>query len=307
MPRYALLISPRADAAYFAHVLDVARAELMIESKHIQIGSMQFLIVDTPDAELPRLARMSFVQGIFRVDGEHMVPLDVTANFKLHEDFVWGEKYRGKTNETLTQLLLNLCLQEHPDAQSLLDPMCGRGTTLFWAMRYGLNAVGVEQDPQALADIRRGVKKWTKLHRVKHALHEGWVGKANKRGTGKYLDFAADGQNLRVITGDSTDLKPLIQNRTFDILATDIPYGIQHMGGKERRNPIETLSDATPGWAAALKPGGIMAIAFNSYMPKRPALQEVFTDQGFEVIETQLAHRMSESILRDIALFRKLD
>ena len=310
MARYALLISPRADAAYFAQSQEVARAELAAhmptaEIESISHGDMHFLTLEAKAIQLTTLLRLSCVQGVFELTDGGLTPVNQTAEFALHPDFIWGEKYRGKTNETLTQLLINLCLAEHPLAQTLVDPMCGRATTLLWGMRYGLKTAGIEQDPQAMIDLQRGLKKWTKLHRTKHKLDQGWVHKNNKHGIGKSLDFSADGAFMRVVTGDTADVCTLLQNRKFDILATDIPYGIQHLGGKNTRSPLETLKAAAPAWLASLKAGGVAAIAFNSYLPKRDTLSEVFTDCGLEVLSTQVEHRMSESILRDVLLMRK--
>ncbi|MDG2340224.1 MAG: hypothetical protein P8L32_03385 [Paracoccaceae bacterium] len=310
MPTYALLISPRAESAYFAQTLTVARAELSNampsnEIGELAVGSMNFLTLEcSPDA-ISKLLRLSFVQGIFEKSVKVLSPIDALPEFNLHPDFVWGEKYRGKTNETLTQLLINLSLQAIPDATTLCDPMCGRGTTLLWAMRYGLKSTGIEQDPQALEDIQRGLKKWSKLHRQKHKLTQGWLQKTNKTGTGKYIDFSAEGTSLRLITGNTVDALSILQNKRFDILATDIPYGIQHMGGKSTRSPLETLADAAQGWVSALRPDGVLAIAFNNYMPKRADLLQLYSTLGMEEIPTNVSHRMSESIVRDILLIRK--
>ena len=310
MPRYALLISPRADSAYFANVLDVAKAELSravpdADIEYSQFGDLRFLNVDAPLEELGDLLRLSFVQGVFEVSDGNLIPVSQTSDFKLHPDFVWGEKYRGKTNETLTQLLINLALSANPGASSLCDPMCGRGTTLLWAMRYGLKATGIEQDPLALQDIQRGLKKWTKLHRQKHKITQGWVNKSNKKNVGRYVEFSAEGNSMRAITGDTTEAPSLLQNRKMDILVTDIPYGIQHMGGKSTRSPLETLEASADGWITTLRPGGVMAIAFNSYMPKRAELLDVYLRRGMKELPTNVSHRMSESIVRDVALMQK--
>lgn len=314
MPDYALMISARADAAYFARADDVALAEASgvpsVTGLRIQrVGDMAFLRATADANMLPDLLRLSSVQGAFEVSGESLVPLDQSAGFALHPDFVWGEKYRGKTNETLTQLMINVGLQQMPDADPanlrLLDPMCGRGTSLMWALRYGMSACGVEQDPTVLSEVRRGLKKWTKIHRQKHKLSEGWMQKTNKKGLGKYLDFAAQGASSRIIIGDSTQAFDLTLRKQFDLIVTDVPYGVQHMGGKETRNPLETLQACAPGWAQCLAPGGAMVIAFNSNIPKRSQLVDAFSGLGLDLVETDLEHRMSESILRDVLVMRK--
>ncbi|KMW58977.1 hypothetical protein AIOL_003958 [Candidatus Rhodobacter oscarellae] len=311
MPKYALLISPRAEAAYFHQAAEVAFAELSgavdVAPEVLSHGDMRFLVVDVAEGALPGLLRLSFAQGAFAIEGDAMLPVAQTPGFHLHPDFVWGEKYRGKTNETLTQLLINLALQQvdrPAEELTLLDPMSGRGTTCLWAMRYGMRSVGIEQDKQAPVDIQRGLKKWTKLHRQKHKLSEGWVQKVNKRGAGKYLEFAAEGVSARFITGDTVAARDLLQRKRFDVIATDVPYGVQHQG-RGQRSALEVLCEAAPGWAESLAPGGAMAIAFNSYQPKRVALLEAFSGLGLEEVPVAVAHRMSESILRDVLLLRR--
>lgn len=312
MPSYAILISPRAEGAYFAQAEHVARAELAgltpAEVEGLSVGDMRFLRLDCDADLLPALARLSFAQGLFEVGDRSWQPVDQGTGFALHPDFVYGEKFRGKTNETLTQLLVNLCLQQMPDRApedlTLLDPMCGRGTTLLWAMRYGIRSVGVEQDKAAPIDMRRFLKKWCKLHRQKHKLSEGWIQKANKRGTGKLLEFAAEGTALRVVTGATADAFDLIQRKRVDMIATDLPYGVQHQG-PDQRSVIEVLREAAPGWARCLAPGGAAAIAFNANLPKRAEVLAAFEGTGLRAIETDLSHRMSESILRDVLLLRR--
>lgn len=315
---YALLISPRAEAAFFAETVKVAREELsgvagtriIGERRH---GAMLFfdlaLEEGAGEAALWDLMRLSCAQGLFRRAGAALEPLDRTAGFALHPDFVWGEKYRGKTSETLTQLLINLCLQQMPGrgpgGLRLLDPMAGRGTSLLWAIRYGMRAVGIEQDPQALAELRRGLKKWTKLHRQKHKLAEGWVRKTNRAGTGKYIDFTAEGTTLRLLTGPTAEVEPLTQRKPFDLIVTDLPYGVEHRGGAESRSPLDTVAEAAPGWARALAPGGAMAIAFNRYLPRRAELEAAFEGLGLEVVPRDVSHRMSEAILRDVLVLAR--
>ncbi|WP_299353035.1 hypothetical protein [uncultured Shimia sp.] len=314
MTNFALLISPAARGAYFADTHAVARQEASgvagVDLGEIEtIGGMDFLFASCGEARLADLMRLSFAQGIFRVDGPNWQPIEASAGFLLHPDFVSGEKYRGKTNEMLTQLLVNIALQEADtgnDALRVIDPMCGRGTSLFWAMRYGLSATGIEQDPSALNEVRRGLKKWTKLHRQKHKLSDGWVQKSNKKGIGKYLDFQAEGQSVRIVTGDTVQARDLLGKRPFDLLVTDIPYGVQHMGGADgARSPLAVIQKAAAGWAACLAPGGVMAIAYNCNIPKRDEMFAAFDGLGLEVLERNVAHRMSESIVRDVLVLRK--
>ena len=314
MTDYALLVSARAKAAYFDAYLDVCKTELAgvpsIElTDQRRIGPMDFLFVTAGEEDLAHLLRLSFVHGIFSVDGSSLTPLDINPEFLLHEDFVFGAKYRGKTNETLTQLLINLGLQQigadRSDGLKLLDPMCGRGTTLLWGLRYGMHTFGVEDDAAALTDLRRHLKKWTKLHRVKHQMKEETQKSSRRRREPVTLTFEADNASLRLELGDTAQTEALARKKRFDLIISDLPYGIEHQGQNATRNPLDTIRAAAPGWVNCLRKGGAMVLSFNRNLPKRPKLEAVFADLDLTIVEAPLAHRMSESIVRDVLVLKK--
>ena len=310
----ALLVSPAARSAYYAEYLAIAGAELdwvvgPESVAHKRVGGMDFLELQALDSQLETLASLSFVHGLFVRREGLLRPLAIEPDYRLHEDFVTGTKYRGKTNETLTQLLINIGLAglDLPDRSriKLLDPMCGRGTTLLWAMRYGIAARGIEQDPRALADVRQSIKKWCKLHRQKHRFNQGSVGKANKQGVGRFIEFTAGETSMRLITGDSANAHQLLNGETFHLLVSDLPYGVQYLGREKARNPLATIEACSQAWVDSLKAGGVMVLSFNAYLPKREQLVDLFRDRGLEALEFAAPHRMSESILRDILVLRK--
>jgi hypothetical protein len=312
----ALLISPRAKGAYFNDIIEVATAELtwVIGTDQTvtykKIGPMEFLEVEADETLLPNLAKLSFVYGIFEYQNEQLTPLPVEADFNLHEDFVFGAKFKGKTNELLTQLLINVGLKsiEYKKISDvkLLDPMCGRATTLLWGMRYGMKAKGIEQDAKALADIRLNVKKWSKIHRQKHQFKDGFVGgKSTKGNKGKFIEFSAAETSMRVITGDSAAACSLLKDERFHLIISDLPYGIQHFTTDKTRNPLVVLRACAKDWCDSLKPEGVMVLAFNRNIPRRKDLLAVFTEQGMEALEFTAPHQMSESIIRDIVVLKK--
>ncbi len=271
---------------------------------------MDFFHVDVQEKTIPHLTMLSCVQGVFAQDGNSLTPLNSQSNFLLHEDFIWGSKFKGKTNETLTQFMLNIGLQqlqlpiEQYNTVKLLDPMCGRATTLLWGMRYGLHTKGIEQDSKVLDDIRQQVKKWCKVHRQKHSFKEGFVNKNNKKSQGKFIDFAIEHASMRVINGDTQDTSTHLKGEKFHLIVSDIPYGIQHFTTKNTRNALAVIQESAEGWSQSLKPNGIIVLAFNRYIPKRDELLTAFSaftsDAGI-----QAEHRMSESIVRDIIVLRK--
>lgn len=314
MSRFAILVSPLAKGAFFADAIAVAKKELSWVAhidycEHLAFGQMDFLLVDAEFDALPVLARLSFAQGIFELHGEQFAPLSNGPEFALHEDFVFGSKYKGKTNETLTQLLINVGLAsvEYDDVGSLklLDPMCGRGTTLLWALRYGMSCKGLEQDPKSLAEFRSGVKKWCKLHRQKHRFTDGFIGPANKQSQGKFYNFEIDDKSMRAVVGDSQETSHYFRSEKFNLLVCDLPYGIQYLSAKNTRNPLDVITACAPGWVQCLRKDGVLVLAFNSYMPKRAELRSLFIDQGLIDLDFSASHRMSESIVRDVLVMKK--
>ena len=200
MKKLALQISPEVKQHRDAHGEHHKQIFSDITFEYVKHGPLEFFILNDP-GDREKLLRLSFAQGIYEVLDDKLLPLDCSANFSLHDDFVFGSKYKGKTNERLTQLLINIGLSminaDGSRAVKLLDPMCGRGTTLLWGLRYGINGWGLELEKTALGDIHRNLKKWSKIHRQKHQLKEGFIGE-NKKHSKKYLDFSVNASTMRV-------------------------------------------------------------------------------------------------------------
>lgn len=316
--KYALLISPAARSAYFSDYLAVAKAELKFildleKCKLEQKGELEFLTVSMHEEQLTSALSLSFVMGAFEKTTTGLIPIDQSPHLRLHSDFVFGSKYKGKTNEHLTKLLINLGLGCHKDIErsniKLLDPMCGRGTTLMWALRYGMNCRGIEREISVLPEVRQHLKKWCKLHRQKHSLKEGFVAKANKKQSGKFIELTLPEKNAapelkaQIICGDTREADSLLHGEKFHIIASDLPYGIQHTTQDGKRNPIETLNECAYSWKRCLKPNGHIVLAYNKYIPKREAIIDAFTSVGMTHVAFEAPHRMSESIVRDIVIF----
>jgi len=309
-----LLVTPLAHGAFYASVNDVACTELALffpdaEVEVVHRATLTFLRVDLPETALPVLARLSTVQGVFAVNGDQLTVLDADPAYALPREFVHGAKYRGKTNELLTQLALNVARATcgvGPEVPSkVLDPMAGRGTTLLWAARMGMASCGLERDPAALADLQRHVKKHCKLLRIKHKETTGQLGGKSRDGSGRFIRYSIGGTSLRLITGDARRTRDTLRREQFPMLVTDLPYGIQHRGKDGWRDPTGVLKACAPVWADHLLGGGVMVLAFNALLPKTDVLVDIFEGAGLERLPVSVPHRMSESILRDVAVFRK--
>ena len=72
-------------------------------------------------------------------------------------------KYQGKTNELFTKMMINVGLlssdYSYSNTINLLDPVAGKGTTLFEAAVYGFNAFGIEIEKNAVQDSKIFFKK----------------------------------------------------------------------------------------------------------------------------------------------------
>ena len=311
-----VLLNPLAKGAYFASLLEVAQAELSALFPDVvgtvsPCGPLQFLEVDLPHDQASKLMRLSFAQGLF-VEGSEgqLTPIAEDGGFALPEALVWGSKYRGKTHELVTQLALNLAIAHAtPDPKkkpALLDPMAGRGTTLMWASRYGIDAYGIEVERDALEHFQRDVKRQTKLHKVKHKEQGGVIG-PKKSPVGRFfeLSWAETSTCARLIIGDSLKAEALTTNKRFSYIVSDLPYGVQFGGYGGYRSPIKALEERAGAWAERLSPGGAMVLIFNALQPKRAELVEVFEGVGLTAQPFEAPHRMSESILRDLVVFTK--
>lgn len=55
----------------------------------------------------------------------------------------------------------------------ILDPMCGKGTTLMCALCENCDAVGVDTDAKAIREAESYLERSLKLHRIKHRRASG--------------------------------------------------------------------------------------------------------------------------------------
>ena len=103
------------------------------------------------------------------------------------DDLITIQKYQGKTNEQFTKLLLNVTLLSSSFAAglltrklSVLDPLCGRGTTLNQALMYGFDAAGLDLDQRDFAAYRAFLQTWLQRKRLKH--HVSYDGPVRRNG-----------------------------------------------------------------------------------------------------------------------------
>ncbi|MDN5821820.1 MAG: hypothetical protein L0H39_10055, partial [Brachybacterium sp.] len=232
-------------------------------------------------------------------------------------------RYPGKTNEQFTALLINLAaaLSTRRDALfdgtlSLLDPLCGRGTTLNRALRLGLSPVGAEIDRKDVEAYRAFLGTWLRDHRYRHTLdsirltvHGEQLGTRLEAelAPDKQTLRAGDGQRLTVLGCDTVRLGQLLPAASVDALVADLPYGVQHgsrAGGAWQRSPLEVLRAAAPGWRRVLRDGAGLALAVNRRTLDHDRAVAVLAESGLRVLSADgtFRHRVDQSIDRDVLL-----
>lgn len=280
-------------------------------------------------ADLCALANVSSRYALFEVTGDLLRPITVHGRDRFDSDLVTVQKYHGKTNEQFTKLLFNLTAlaTDHPGALAtgdmrVLDPMCGRGTTLNQALRYGCDAWGIELNRRDVDEYAKFLKTWLRTNRLKHTVELGPV-RRNKKVLGQKLeatvgvtkeDFKA-GEVITVgcVNADTTSAGEFFRNGSFDLVVTDAPYGVQHGStagrGSQSRDPLSLLGEALPVWHGLLRRGGAIGVSWNTNVTRRADLVELLERHGFAVADSaaheDLAHRVDQAITRDVAVARK--
>lgn len=339
----ALLLHPSANRVYAEASVALTAAELTILGERVLDGRLTaptpeviagvpylvFEVADLTDRDLRHLANVSTAYAIFEREGDLLRPLTLTRLDQHDDDLLSTLKYSGKTNETFTKLLLNVTVLASAAADRMLDqrlrvldPLCGRGTTLNQALMYGWDAAGIDVDSKDFDAYAAFLRYWLEHKRLKHTLakhpvrHEG-----KRRATRLEATFARDksalrsgaAQRVEVVHADTLRAGEFFRPRSFDVVVADAPYGVQHgsrsTSGGLARGPVDLVAEALPVWIPLLRRGGAIGIAWNTKVASRDRLAELLRDADLEVVEASgyldLEHRVDQAIVRDVVVARR--
>ncbi len=275
------------------------------------------------------LAHVSVHYALFELEGQLLRPVAVPAAERLDDDLVTVQKYAGKTNEQFTRLLLNVTVASSAAAPRLtrgglvvLDPLCGRGTTLNQALLTGHDAIGVEQDGKDVEAYATFLRTWLERKRLKHKATFGPVRRSGVMlGRRFEAEFAAtkdqyragEMQRVTVLHADTLRTPDFVRPGSVDVVVTDAPYGVQHASragasGRTARSPVALLEQALPVWTRLLRPGGAVGIAWNTLVAPRAELVHLLAAAGLQPLDEgpyrDLTHRVDSSIVRDVVVGR---
>lgn len=343
MIRYALLVAPSANRVYAGQALRLTAAELsafaeralagrVYDIAEVVLAGVPYLgfAADQPlgEADLAYLSRVSTAYALFEVEGDRLRPVALPPSLRYDEDLLTIPKYAGKTNEQFTQLLLNLTVLASSRAQQLLtrrlvvlDPLCGRGTTLHLALRYGYDAIGIEADGGHVDAYGAFLRTWLRRKRLKHRVEAHPVRQGGRRVARKLAATVApspeahrsgDTQQITMYHADTIRARAFLRAGCCDLIVTDTPYGVAH-GSRTpeavRRNPRELLAAAVPVWAELLRHGGALGVSFNTHLLAAADLADLLAAEGLQVVTDpayqNLSHWVDQGITRDVVVARK--
>jgi SAM-dependent methyltransferase len=339
MTSYALLVSPGANRVY-AHaapaltvaelgVLDATVLEGRLgPAEPAEIAGVPYVCFAgdlTPD-DLRHVANTSTALALFeRLDEATLRPVPLQRLDCLDDDLLTILKYQGKTNELFTKLLLNVTAASSTsgrrmltDRLRVLDPLCGRGTTLNQALMYGWHACGIDLDERDFEAYAAFLPRWLKDKRLKHTADTARLRREGRTvgrrfdarfATSKEAWAAGDVISAGTLLADTRETGSLLKARSIDVVVTDAPYGVQHgstAGSGLGRRPLDLLREALPGWVRVLRPGGALGVAVNLRTCPRADALAVLAEAGLRPLDGPayrgFEHRVDQAIVRDVVV-----
>jgi len=333
--RYALLMKPHANVRYRQSLEKLALNELALllaawnmedASPRVEtVAGEPFLVFETEqmtEEAWRDISRHSAACFAAKVEGEALLPIARSQCSTLPDEFPHVLKYKGKTNADFTYMMLHCAKAASAFARSqeklrVLDPMCGKATTLMCALCEGNDAVGIDMDQKALQEADGYFERALKLHRIKHkrtqqsrTLPGGGSAQAVLYAVAADAQAMKDGQtqSLEIIHGDAARASEMVKPGSVHLIVSDLPYGVQHAPkeGGGMSSLARLLRRVTPACAKALKKGGAAAFSFNLHTLPRKEVEQAMEAAGLEVLRdgpcADFSHWVEQAVDRDVVI-----
>ena len=335
--RYALLLKSHANVRYMQSLEKLALAELscilqawvpsaspVIET----IAETRFLTFEAEnvsDLAWAAISRHSSISFAACMEGDLLRPMPLVRPMYLPSDLAEVLKYKGKTNADFTAMALH-CAHSTSDFSQLgepltvLDPFCGRGTTLFCALQEGHHAIGVDLDTKALTEADTYFARYAKYHKIKHRREASSLTISATQSAKEIRYLLAntpenyrhgDTRTLRLLAGDARNIGRMLGRERCHLVVGDLPYGVQHAPGKSGgRSSLQELIDGSmPAYASVLKRGGAIALSFNTYTLPRTLVEAAMRNAGLTVLGEppygDFSHWVEQAVNRDLVVARQ--
>ena len=329
---YSFELIKHANIHYRDSLLVLAHCELFCmlfhlgiscDIRHEQLGGSRFLTFECrslSDEELSYLSGHSAVVFLAEKTNGLLRPLPVsTGTSYLPEDLPEVLKYKGKTSATFSMMMINTAAalssfqgQDHP--LTFFDPLCGKATGCFCALTAGMNAVGLDLDRKDIREAAEYFSRYLKLHKLKHEEknrsetidhHAVPVVEFGFSDTKEHWQ-SGDHRHLTLACADTAVSPALFRREKAHIIAADFPYGIQHapQSGTKPESLLRFLTRVLPVWKRVLKPGGTVALSFNTLTLPSQAVRDALASAGFRMpvnpLFSGLRHEVEHAVVRDI-------
>lgn len=357
MVTYAILANPGHNRVYFDASKELSLAELTIAANAFStscknfrcedIAEVPYYMLDAEETltrrEMGILSRLSFCYAIFTVEacGEAqkvLLPVSKVDAAFFNPSISTILKYSGKTNELFTRTMLNAALYSSSFAGEngqfrLLDPISGKGTTLYEGLICGFDVSGVEIGEKTVHEASVYFKKFLESEKWKHSHSIEKLSGENKSYQAKFhrFEFASTKEewknpdklrHLTMVAGDSRFTDRYFKKNSFHMIVGDLPYGVAHgnvagdwksadgkTSGSLTRNPKELICACLPAWWKVLKQGGVLALSWNAFVLPKKEMAGAVEKNGFTVLVggpyDKFEHRVDQAIKRDILIARK--
>jgi hypothetical protein len=348
MTHYALLFNPGHNRVYFKESQKLSLGELRLalprlsrtcgEVRTDSIADIPYLVFSAEQPLLKEdievISQLSFVYAVFEIReiaGEKLLIPIARTNTQFMDDSLSSIlKYTGKTNEIFTRMMLNIALFTSDfDSKTdirLLDPIAGKGTSLFEGLISGYDAYGIEIGDKVVNEAVNYLKKYLETEKYKHTTKTEKVSGPNNSFTATRHSFdisksKADQKENRqkhfeLIAGNSVHADKYFKKNTFHLIVGDLPYGVQHGNVTNEkqssltRSPKELLAACLPAWKTVLMPGGTIVLAWNRFVLSRDDMVKQLQKAGFTVFNDgvflEFDHRVDQAINRDIVVAKKV-
>ncbi|GCF09051.1 hypothetical protein [Dictyobacter arantiisoli] len=304
--KIALKITPQRSTQYAHMTAILATPEVLASPLGAMIQTLQpvtlagqaYLLATVEDANdeclpllqhlIPRLGAISEAHEYFEQVGDIAGPLlrPLEPQFTPFVPFEMAEarRYKGKTNETFTRVLLNAALfaghyrSQDPTQTSqrlrILDPLSGGGTTLFLALALGYDAFGIDLGRQDVDSTAVFIRQYLASEHI-HLKETDERGRHSGRRYQFEIGRKGQAHHLVLAHGNAAEsafhMREVVGGPHMHAIVGDLPYGIQHLG-----EVSSLLSKALPVWEEMLFPGGTVALAWNATRIEREALVALF-------------------------------
>lgn len=287
--KIALRITPQRSTQYANMTTALALPELLAsplgavvsDVEQIELAGQGYLLATAAESVLasPFYRRVLSLLGatsevyeyftqLGSVQGPLLRPVEPSFVPFVPLEMVETRRYKGKTNELFTRVLLNVALfagaysEQVTERLRILDPLAGGGTTLFQALAAGYDAFGIELNRQDVETTEVFVKQYCNSEHIPYKEVDERGRKAGRR---YQFEIGQKGNTrwLVLAHGDSSQadlhMREVVGGPHVHAIVGDLPYGIQHFG-----EISALLARALAVWERLLLPGGTLALAWNA-------------------------------------------